>query len=1057
MVEDPQGETIKLGTEPLVVTLPQTREVPPEELFEQLNAELELLNRDNLELVSALLEKYTELIRLLDTKSPLKRDVSARMQELRGIKKTLELAARPTETAVEARAVLKLRDEFRNAEVLPERDRIAFEAALGELHKIQSGLEAGERAAFDIFYRRIVDRFSQTQEQVLKARDSASVVTAFRGMTFEVSRIVRVLRQGDEELDFSKTGQELRVKYAGYGNKEINFFGPPTELKVNRIKENGRTVETGVLIDFDVPIVRNGKPYIYETKCYPRKPFGELVQVRNQLLKYREAVHEGLADGATVEVSGRVDKKFLVWAMGSRIEDRGAVPEIEIVYIQPLPSGKEYRFVLKRVLRQDASGKTIDSGLQFHNEEQYDEEDKKIIIGIEKSLAEHPSNPDSIITILAETCITAEKQQEAFRSMFPNKINSIVEFKQAVSVLFDLKMSDPDQAGRVMRGILNKDKYQFGVEQAIVDLGELAGVDPHDNPQAALEALWNHCFENPGHITSIAVFDVYDKLRNESVFQRFREQKVIINKSNTKSAVSEYARADYVEHEIRAFLDYLKKNPDIAAVKRHYILPEDKIPAAVEKVMAAIGKIAVYETNRTASGEESDARLQRKAMAYAGRPEGIALDIEHIIIDTIYGINKNGVDRPRAEGALKGLGSRRSKSESPEDIQARVREALAAFFELTDDDDRLVSKYKGLPELEAAISADLKIREWYDMIGKRSQGELQKIVQEALIARDYDWPERFMKIEDFMRSIEEQDRRYQEIHVFDPEEGKVSKHENTTDEEIRRTKINIIKENIRRARAYMERTGRAGSHKRQITRVERDLSLLEQERTVRMGQSEAGARQEAARIGERMGRLRKEQAVLQQQLSATKGEIPEDNKQRFEAITAELNALKFARVEAFAGVRAISAEYQPRLEDLYRELEEIYRQAVPTDAWIQTAQRVVHEKDENTMKVIYAVTAEGDIVVQEEVLRGDVSGRAAHSELARGRNVYGSGEFLFEKRNGKWVMVENNNGSGHYRPDANDTLPYINNLLKQKGVDVTSTHAIDAILRGRKLREASLF
>jgi hypothetical protein len=91
---------------------------------------------------------------------------------------------------------------------------------------------------------------------------------------------------------------------------------------------------------------------------------------------------------------------------------------------------------------------------------------------------------------------------------------------------------------------------------------------------------------------------------------------------------------------------------------------------------------------------------------------------------------------------------------------------------------------------------------------------------------------------------------------------------------------------------------------------------------------------------------------------------------------------------------------------------------------------------------------DGEIVVGEEIIRGDVSGRAAHSELAQGRNVYGAGELAFTKsKDGQWTLSEINNGSGHYRPSVL-TLPYVKNLLKSRGIDTSTVELRDTLLRG---------
>ncbi len=82
--------------------------------------------------------------------------------------------------------------------------------------------------------------------------------------------------------------------------------------------------------------------------------------------------------GASVEIQGRLDYQFMVWAIGEDISTEGAVPDVEIIYNIPLPSGHEYRFVLKR-------GKG--EGLKFENDDfYYTEEDVLVIRGLAQSV-----------------------------------------------------------------------------------------------------------------------------------------------------------------------------------------------------------------------------------------------------------------------------------------------------------------------------------------------------------------------------------------------------------------------------------------------------------------------------------------------------------------------------------------------------------------------------------------------------------------------------------------------------------------------------------------------
>ena len=108
-------------------------------------------------------------------------------------------------------------------------------------------------------------------------------------------------------------------------------------------------------------------------------------------------------------------------------------------------------------------------------------------------------------------------------------------------------------------------------------------------------------------------------------------------------------------------------------------------------------------------------------------------------------------------------------------------------------------------------------------------------------------------------------------------------------------------------------------------------------------------------------------------------------------------------------------------------------------------------------KFAYVATSDGETIADEEVIRGGTTtGRAAHSELAQGRNVYGAGENVFSKTSdGNWVLTEINNGSGHYRPSAS-VLPYVKNLIASKGVDTTFARTRDAIMRGTPLVDVTI-
>ncbi len=140
------------------------------------------------------------------------------------------------------------------------------------------------------------------------------------------------------------------------------------------------------------------------------------------------------------------------------------------------------------------------------------------------------------------------------------------------------------------------------------------------------------------------------------------------------------------------------------------------------------------------------------------------------------------------------------------------------------------------------------------------------------------------------------------------------------------------------------------------------------------------------------------------------------------------------------------------------ELTSIYQDVVGGKIeWNKFAKRITDRVDQNLMKFAYAATSDGEIIADEEVIRGgSTTGRAAHSELAQGRNVYGAGELVFTKTSdGNWVLTEINNGSGHYRPSA-IMLPYVKNLIASKGVDVSHAEVKDTLMRGTPLPDATI-
>ena len=689
----------------------------------------------------------------------------------------------------------------------------------------------------------IQEKYIKTIEGALNNKDEVAVRTAIRGAAFELSRINTVMRQGLEQVDFNLH----------------------TEL--------------------DVPIVRDGKPYIYETKSYPRMLFGSLPTQRNQLLKYQAAIDQGIVDGATVEIKGRIHPYILDWAAGRNIAEEGHAPDVEIIYSMDLPSGAEYRFVLNRSRRNN--------GLNFQNEGRSS---------------------------------TAEATLKRIKETDPNHYVELQErFGNDDSILEKL-VEDRQVINGIQRAVLDR---------SIVDI--LSSVDIENPPEELVPYL-----ENPMSIKVVGLFDKYESLRQKSIFKKLLDKRTIINTENTQSAYSEFATHENIEHSVREYQDYLRQNPEMAKIKKAYILDgEEAIKTAISKTEWEIGKIRDFELRRMQA--ESDpsnwTRRIRAEMGYVGRPEGVALDLEHIVIDAIQETNK----------------------------------------------------------------------------------------REGQTGRSYANPERFKKVEQLGEYLEGQDRRYQEIAVYDPSTDKIKRYTDINDGFIEKTEFDLLKENIRRAEKH-------------ITDMETRLAELSQK-----AEPSQDEKLEARFITSRMrSRQMKSRSIA-------------DMKARIETLRTEKTKVIRAEKDV-AKKRQLASEYDNITKTILEGVANAYQEVVGGKLeWDKFAERVTERVDQNLIKFAYVATSDGEIIADEEVIRGGTTtGRAAHSELAQGRNVYGAGEIVFSKTSdGNWVLTEINNGSGHYRPSAS-VLPYVKNLIASKGVDTTFVQTKDALMRGTPLMDVTI-
>ena len=678
---------------------------------------------------------------------------------------------------------------------------------------------------------RLHSGYLKRYEDAIANPNVVSGATTIKGLLFEVSRICKVIEEGKEEIDFGLMDEPLDVTYFGFPKKGADMTLPPHK-------------ELTSSIDIDVPISRDGEPYVYETKSSTRRSYGALPEQRNQLLKYQTATETGQINGATIELNGIIDPEFLTWATGNGIDDLGPIPNVEIVYTLPLPSGGEYRFVLKR-----GSG---DSGLQFENPQFEDPRDRQVIRGVHKAILDR-----SIINLLTE------------------------------------------------------------------------------KPQGAPEALQPY-IDDPLSIDSLEVYDEFDNFNKQTMYQRLSNKAdQIVNMSNELAAYSEEATPIFVEQTVREVQDYLRQNPDATKAQKGYLLSEAEIPIVLAEVMRRIEVIRSQEVSRMGSQQEHSRQEERSAMGYpVNLPvEGTALNIEHVIMDSIQSVKK----------------------------------------------------------------------------GDES--------------RTYDKPERFVAVEELHEYLTpDMDRTYREVTIYDPVSGKTEVHRDVSEQGFERKQVTLLRGNITRA---MEVLGYASDRYNELS-VQPARTNEEETELLSLGAPVRGLAQQSEKI------------------------------KRIETAIAELEALKVEEIKAAdnSAKGAIRERYDAQINGNYALLQEILIPIVGGKGeWDKLAQQVIEDKAQNLIKFIYIVDANGTVRVDEEKFRGKVTGRAAHSELAGGMNVYGAGELIFTKIDGRWQVSELNNGSGHYRPSAL-TLPYVTKVLEAKGFDTHSVRIVDSLQRGAQLAEA---
>ena len=233
----------------------------------------------------------------------------------------------------------------------------------------------------------------------LKQTDPVSFEKHALAVWFTLSRVKALVDEGVETLDPAAP--------------KAHVFGTEDQVFEAYKDHDGTPVNRRIVIEDIFTIYREGKPFIYKAKYQPARHFGSVTTFdeskprdernahhdRNLLLKYQAAIEHNLISGACIEVRGLVDLDFMEWACGTNAFNRGAVPDVQIIYNMMLPSGAEYRFTLKKAADRS---KELSVENPRHS---YTPEDLEVVSGIEHAL-KNPSQREIYEIVSATNIIT---------------------------------------------------------------------------------------------------------------------------------------------------------------------------------------------------------------------------------------------------------------------------------------------------------------------------------------------------------------------------------------------------------------------------------------------------------------------------------------------------------------------------------------------------------------------------------------------------------------------------------------------------------------------------
>lgn len=379
--------------------------------------------------------------------------------------------------------------------------------------------------------------------QRLKHANDAEYAVDFErhalGVAFAMQRVIKMFEDGENNF-ISLSSERLRIApenvyFTTYGDDNITPTQRPLKITDNFTLE------------------RNGGPFIYKAKYTPVRQFGAVEDDErephydyNQMLKYNEAIEQGLISGAAIEIRGLIDPDFLNWALGASVIERSDVPHVQLIYNMPLPSGAEYRFTLKKAQSYSAE-------LDVTNDTSgYTKADKAVVQGIENAL--RSQDQVQLIEILSG------------QSVFAHKGDLKAEFKQFSCPIHEAELKDPafyDNYLQTMRmGIwkraLRIKPETYNHDKDTVFSPENIGIeDEKDALKARIEAYQADLRRTQGHliVNSNSLGDdpespEYQALLNE-VTEEFAKNIALIRSRDNKRRAEEAKNPNIVGNRLQ--------------------------------------------------------------------------------------------------------------------------------------------------------------------------------------------------------------------------------------------------------------------------------------------------------------------------------------------------------------------------------------------------------------------------------------------------------------------------------------------------------------------------